>query len=155
MYLTANLESGSVPVDPRAEPSDFDMSLGLLPIEKWLTKIQINDRDLVAEMESVHRFGQVGRLGKYPLIKPQCMPNDTSRNKDGELARQQSRSSDFRIQRSGVEYGYVFSFPAQFIAVTWGGNFISCLMECFAWTVRERLSREDIKWLELELIVCM
>ncbi|KAI4282248.1 MAG: hypothetical protein L6R38_003080 [Xanthoria sp. 2 TBL-2021] len=59
----ANLESGSVPVDPRAEPSDFDMSLGLLPIEKWLTKIQINDRDLVAEMESVHRFGQVGRLG--------------------------------------------------------------------------------------------
>ncbi|KAI4258082.1 MAG: hypothetical protein L6R42_005303 [Xanthoria sp. 1 TBL-2021] len=63
MDLTANIEPGSAPLNRRAEPSDFDMSLGLLPVEKWLTKIQNNDRDLVAEMESEYRFGQVGRLG--------------------------------------------------------------------------------------------
>ncbi|KAL8753976.1 MAG: hypothetical protein Q9199_004670, partial [Rusavskia elegans] len=108
-----NIEPGSAPLEPRAEPSDFDMSLGLLPVEKWLTKIQNNDCDLVAEMYSEHRFGQVGRLGKYPLIKPQCLPNVTPDNKKGEFARQQSRSSDFRIQRPGVEYGHLPAHQAK------------------------------------------
>ncbi|KAL8846955.1 MAG: hypothetical protein Q9221_007997 [Calogaya cf. arnoldii] len=53
----------SDPVDKKWEDSNHDVSTGTVKVEKWLTRIQDNDQDLIAIMESKLRHGQFGRLG--------------------------------------------------------------------------------------------
>ncbi|KAL8736611.1 MAG: hypothetical protein Q9181_002334, partial [Wetmoreana brouardii] len=54
---------GSSPSDALWEGSDHDVSTGTVKVEKWLTRIQDYDRELVAGMKSRLRYGEIGRLG--------------------------------------------------------------------------------------------
>ena len=89
----------SDPVDKKWEDSNHDVSTGTVKVEKWLTRIQDNDQDLIAIMESKLRHGQFGRLGKLSYHNPRNAANAFYRKQNGVHSWHKTPGSNLRILR--------------------------------------------------------